>query len=71
MQVKGTTHSTTPTKRFILLTDLPTPELPISKRFARRLRYERRLASYKIGGRVYFDEADLVGLIASGREEAR
>jgi hypothetical protein len=57
--------------RFIALLDLPTPSLPISQRFARRLRYERRVSSYKLGGRVYFAEADLRDFIDAGRTEAR
>jgi hypothetical protein len=58
-------------RRYIALLDLPTPSLPISQRFARRLRYERRVASYKLGGRVYFDETDLRDFINAGRTEAR
>ncbi len=57
--------------RYVALLDLPTPSLPISQRFARRFRYERRVPSYKLGGRVYFDEADLRDFIKAGRTEAR
>jgi hypothetical protein len=57
--------------RFIALLDLPTPALPISQRLARRLRFERRVPSYKVGGRVLFDEADLRDFINAGRTEAR
>ena len=42
--------------RFIALHDLPTPALPISQRLARRLRYQRRVPTYKVGGRILFAE---------------
>ena len=58
-------------KGFVALLDLPTPVLPISRRFARRLRYEHRVLSYKVGGRILFDEADLRAFINAGRTEAQ
>jgi len=61
----------TPNRRYIALLDLPTPDFPISRRHARRLRDERRVPSYKIGGRVYFQGVDLTAYIDETRTEAR
>lgn len=59
-----------PASTYIALLDLPTPEYPISQRFARRLRYEHRVPSYKVGGRIHFLTTDLTEYIESTRTEA-
>lgn len=55
---------------FVFISDLPRPDLPISQSLARRIRFERRCPSYRIGQRVAFKVGDLRAWIESRRADA-
>lgn len=49
---------------------MPSERAHFKIRFLRRLRAERRVATYVIGGRVYFDLTELDTFIEAQRTEA-
>lgn len=52
---------------FVLLTDLPITGLPITVSQARRIRFEKRAPSYRVGGKVAFKVSELRDWIESTR----
>jgi len=56
---------------FVFARDLPQAGIPISRRMAERLRFERRVSSYLIGKRIAFRVDDLLAWIEEQRLDAQ
>lgn len=58
------------TRNLVPLLEVPQHRSWISERWLRRLVYERRIPYHKVGGRIFFDLADLDAWAESGRVSA-
>ena len=63
--------STTQNERFYSVRELPAAGYPVTEAFLRKLIFERRIPSYRVGRNVRIAQSDIEAFIRAGRVPAQ